>query len=157
MNNYVIIDEPKPSALSRLAVDPVWPLLGFMFGGAFFSWAWSLFNSHAIGSPTRLREILIVFGGFIYFFAVILGYGMLRGMGILDGVNPGYASLTLMIGELIVCYWLYILQQSTFEIYKHFNGKVVSGIPGVILAFLVGGKFQEQIVRAVMEAMKYVL
>ena len=49
--------------MSKLAVSPLWPMLGVMFGGAWLSWSWFALNSFAIGSASRKREIwLIAFG-----------------------------------------------------------------------------------------------
>ena len=33
-SGYRIADEPRPGAMEHLAVDPLWPFLAIMFGGA---------------------------------------------------------------------------------------------------------------------------
>ena len=33
-----VADEPLPGPLQRIAVNPFWPLLAVMFGGAWVSW-----------------------------------------------------------------------------------------------------------------------
>ena len=66
--SYRIVDEPAPSALGRLAVNPFWIVLAGMFGpalvGAFVPepdvlvLLWFGLNSFAVGSPTRRGELL---------------------------------------------------------------------------------------------------
>ena len=70
---YRIEDEPQPGAMAQVAVDPLWPLLGLMFVGAWFSWPWFVVNGFAVGSPTRWRELAWVIGGFVVSAAIILG------------------------------------------------------------------------------------
>ena len=56
---YRIIDEPAPSALSRLAVNPFWIVLVGMLLSRWQALAllWFVFNGFALNSPTKLREI----------------------------------------------------------------------------------------------------
>ena len=51
--SYRIGDEPRPGALARVAVDPMWPLLAVMLGGVWLSWPWFVLNGVVVGSPTR--------------------------------------------------------------------------------------------------------
>ena len=60
MNVYEIIDEPRASRASSLAVDPLWPFLATMLGGAWLGWPWFLVNSHALGSSTKGREVVSI-------------------------------------------------------------------------------------------------
>lgn len=146
MSDYIIIDEPRPSALARFTVNPMWPLFAFMFGGAFFSWLWSILNSFALGSANKTKEIALVIVGISGFFCVILGAYFLVSIGVIEKINRDYFQLVLVLVELAVCYTLYVLQSPSFSIYEYFNGKVMSGIPGLILAYLVGYKMQTYIV-----------
>ena len=43
-SGYRIADEPRPGAMEHLAVDPLWPFLAIMFGGAWLSWPWFVFK-----------------------------------------------------------------------------------------------------------------
>lgn len=54
---YRIIDEPTPSPLSRLTVNPAWIVLASFLLQP-IAWIWFLFNSFAMGSPTRGKEVL---------------------------------------------------------------------------------------------------
>jgi hypothetical protein len=55
--SYRIIDEPKPSPLNRFAVNPVWIVLASFILQP-YAWIWFLFNSFALGSPTRVKEVV---------------------------------------------------------------------------------------------------
>lgn len=135
--SYHIKDEPHPSTLSHLAVNPVWPLFGVMFGGALVSWTWFVVNAVAVGSPTRRREIAWAAGGFAGSFALILAIFILAGREVLDPVGVRYALLALTVWKLLVSYWLYVLQSRNFNLYEHFGGQVRNGVVVVIAAFFL--------------------
>lgn len=144
---YQIIDEPSPGKLSRFTVDPMWPLFAFMFGGPFISWAWSLFNSFALGSPSRKREIIAVCLGLLGYFAVLIAMTsseMLRDLG------PVYIRLALVVVGLFACYYLYLKQSAACEIHQYFGGVLMNGIPGVILAYFVGAKLEQLVLTQVL-------
>jgi len=144
---YQIIDEPSPGKLSRFTVDPMWPLFAFMFGGPFISWAWSLFNGFALGSPSRGREALAVLLGVLAYFAVLIGMAT---SGLLQQLSPAYVRTALVVVSLATCYYLYLKQSVACEIYQHFDGVLMNGIPGVILAYFVGSKMEMFVVTQVL-------
>lgn len=146
-SGYQIVDEPSPGKLSRFTVDPMWPLFAFMFGGPFFSWAWSLFNGFALGSPSRGREIIAVCLGVLAYFAVLIG---MAASGLLQQWGPAYVRITLVVVSLASCYYIYLKQSVACEIYQYFDGTLMNGIPGVILAYFVGDKFQQLVVTQVL-------
>lgn len=142
MNTYQIIDEPQGSQLSNTTVNPMWPLFGFMIGGAVFSWLWSVLNSFALNSPSRNKELLIVAAGFATFIAMYLGLGTLFTNGSLKGINIEYIKIAIISIELVFCYKLFLTQQASFGVYEYFNGKVASPAIGLLLAFVVGRKLE---------------
>jgi hypothetical protein len=153
MTDYQIVDEPRPGSLSHLTVDPMWPLLGYMLGSAFFSWIWYGLNSFAIGSPSKRKELGIIFSGFIGYFAWIIIFGSLKSNGLVGDHNIHYARLMLTLFTLTMTYSLYVVQHRPFEIYQHFNGKVMSGMPGLLLAIVIGGSVQKTIVTTVLRVL----
>ena len=72
--SYTLADEPQPSGLQHLVVNPLWPLFGFMFGGAWLAFPWYVFNGFAMGSPTRKREAAVAGATLMLAFSV---FGML--------------------------------------------------------------------------------
>ena len=56
---YRIIDEPAPSALSRLAVNPFWIMLAGMLLSRWQALAilWFVVNGFALNSTTKVKEI----------------------------------------------------------------------------------------------------
>ncbi|WP_308364894.1 MULTISPECIES: hypothetical protein [unclassified Microbulbifer] len=148
---YQIIDEPKPGRLSRFTVDPMWPLFAFMFGGPFISWAWSLFNSFALGSPSRNREIIAVSLGLLGYFAVLTA---MMTSETLRELGPVYIRLALVVVSLFACYYIYLKQSAACEIYQYFDGVLMNGIPGVILAYFVGSKLEQMVMTQVLTGLQ---
>lgn len=142
MSSYQIIDEPQGGKLSHTTVDPMWPLLGFMLGGALFSWLWSAINSIALNSPNRNRELFTIGVAISVFIAMYAGLGALMTNGLVDGINPEYIKVAIISVELIFCYKLYLMQRGSFDIYEYFNGKVASPIIGLFLALFMGRKLE---------------
>ena len=54
---YKIIDEPAPSTISRIAVNPVWIFLASLFGGTGIGLAWFALNAFAISSASCCRPM----------------------------------------------------------------------------------------------------
>ena len=116
---YHIPDEPTPTRLSRLAVNPIWPLLSMMLGGVWLSWPWYLANGAFIGSATRTRELAFVIGGLLG--SAALAVGILT----LEPELPRHAGAYLVIAiigwKLGVTYWLQTLQGRSFALLEYFE------------------------------------
>lgn len=134
---YRIADEPRPGTLAHLAVNPVWPFFGVMFGGAALSWSWFIVNGAAIGSPTRRQELAWAIGGMIGSLALIGTILFLAGQGLLGRLGVSYSLVGLTVWKLAVTYWLFTLQSRSFHLYEHFGGPVRNGMLIVALGFLL--------------------
>lgn len=135
---YTLPDEPRPSQLAMLAVDPVWPLLGMMLAGPWLGLTWFIVNSLALGSPTRNREITLVataiFGSALIL--VILTYASSA-----DWISQSamrYASLSLVTLRLACAYGLYLLQARVGELFSYYGGKLNNGWIFLVLAAMLG-------------------
>ena len=135
---YQIMDEPSPGGLSRVAVQPVWPLFAVMFGGAWLSWPWFVLNAFAIGSPTRQREIVLAACGFGGNLALSVGIVVLLYNEIVPATAAPYLGLVLIVWKLAVTYWLYVLQARTFGLYQYYGGPVHNGLIVVVAGYFVG-------------------
>ncbi len=142
---YRIRDEPRPGALAHLAVNPVWPLLGVMFGGAGLSWTWFVFNGIAIGSPTRRQELGWAIGGFVGSFLLILGIGQLGADERLGALGVRYAMVGLTVWKLAISYWLCMLQNRSFHLYEHFGGQVRNGALVVVVGYFLINRILPQL------------
>ena len=125
--SYRIEDEPQPGSLSQAAVNPVWPLLAVMLGGAGLSWPWFALNGFALGSPHRRQELAWAIGGFAGSVAILLLIFSLAHAGVLAGLGVSYALIGLIVWKLGVSYWLYTLQSRSFGLYRYFGGPVKNG------------------------------
>jgi hypothetical protein len=134
---YRILDEPRPGGLARFAVNPMWPLLSYMFGGAWFAWIWFLANGRAIGSATKTRELVVVLVGIVGIVALAIGMGLLYQAGIIPKGSALYALLVVTVWKLGITYWLFTLQSRSFELYQYFGQPVRNGLAIVVLALLV--------------------
>lgn len=125
---YRIVDEPRPGPMARASVDPLWPLLGFMFGGAWLGWLWFAVNGYAMGSPTRRRELLLLGVGVtgVAGLAVLLVWAVSAGVLARGQIWAGLLLITLW--KLGISYWLFALQHRTFDLYRYFGGSAINGI-----------------------------
>jgi hypothetical protein len=122
MPKYQIIDEPSPGPLAEAIVNPFWPLLGLMLGGAWIAWPWFLLNGHALGSATQEREHKLL--GAALAGSVVLAV-------VVAALAPSahefklwrYALLGLSAFKLTMGYLVYIEQRKSFQIHETFGGK----------------------------------
>lgn len=140
-NLYRLDDEPRPGALARLAVEPLWPLLGLMLGGAWLGLPWFVLNGMAVGSPTRVREAVLAAIGLLASLGLAFGLLYLWQGGILDKGSLQYAMLVLVVWKLAIGYALFVMQASTIELYQYYGGVLNRfGLPVVLLgAFFLRG------------------
>jgi hypothetical protein len=131
---YRIVDEPVPSRLARLVVNPFWILLGLMLGGAGLGFPWFAFNAIAVGSASRGKELALAAAG-------LMGSLLLTYVGILlfdDGTLTRealpYAFTVLLVWKLGVGYALQISQTKSFQLYVYFGGTAKKGLILVVLA-----------------------
>lgn len=150
MSTYQIMDEPRGSKLSKVTVNPMWPLFSFMLGGALFSWIWSLINSFALNSSSRNKEILTVFIALVTFILMYLGFGVVYHLGFLDGINAQYIKMIVISVELLFCYKVFLMQRDSFDVYEYFNGQVSPPVIGLLIAFVVGRKLESFVIGALL-------
>lgn len=144
MSGYVIADEPKPSALAHLVVNPVWPLFALMLGGTWLAIPWFVLNSIALGSPFMRRELAIA--------AVLVASvaAFVIGINVWTEADPAaqaffqdkirYVLLVAIVMKLFAGYWLFALQSRSFSIHEYYGGRVRNGILVVAAGFLLRGR-----------------
>ena len=135
---YRILDEPRPSAHERLIVDPVWPFFAFMLVGGWLAWPWFLANAWVLGSPTRLRECLIVVVSIAGSAAMLLAIDATWGAGRFRGIDPEYALLLVLVLKLGCGYALHQIQNRPYQLWRHFGGQPRNGLPLLVLAMVIG-------------------
>lgn len=144
-SGYKLVDEPKPGALAKIAVQPLWPLLAVMAGGVWLSWPWFLLNAVAVGSPTRRRELFVVLGGALATLVTLYGIAVAIKLKWIGSIGAPYWLVGLTVVKLTFTYWLYALQQRTFGLYEHFGGTLANGLPIVVLGFLAERRLAEHL------------
>lgn len=140
IRGYRIVDEPRPSGLARWTVQPLWPFLAVMLGGAVVAWPWFAVNAYALGSPTRVRETLWAAGGFLGNVLLTWGLFELAELTRMTPLGARYAVVGLVVWKLAISYRLYLLQGRTFSLYRYFGGTVRNGVVVVIAAFFLSAR-----------------
>lgn len=119
---YKIIDEPAPSAVSRVAVNPVWIFLASLFGGAGIGLLWFALNAFAISSASRKRELLYVAIGLCGTPLIFVILGSLIDQGLLGPELFPYLRLLVTGFQLLIVYLLHLSQHKSYELFSLFGG-----------------------------------
>ncbi len=125
MSDYVVPDEPRRSSFNNYAVSPNGPLLGAMLCGAWLTWPWFAFNAIAIGSPTRKREVTISALGAAGTIILAALISFLLSDGYLESKTAiRLAVLGVATWKLSLAYYLTVIQNRTFSVYRYYGGVV---------------------------------
>ena len=143
-SSYRIVDEPTPSALERVSVNPVWPFFATMFAGAWLAWPWFVINSFALGSSRRFGDLALVLAGFALTAVSVVVFGALLAGQVLDQKSLAYALLVPQALRVTLAYVLYLRQTSTFELFQYFGGVAKNGMLIVFAGALLRGKLMSQ-------------
>ncbi len=134
---YRIPDEPRPTGMAHLAVDPMWPLLLLMLGGNGLGLLWFAINARALGSPTATKEwtyIAISLAG-----SAALAFSLMWGaqQALLSPHALEYAWLSIDLLQLGIGYVLFIHQSRCAELVQHYGGVLRNGFPAFLIAVIV--------------------
>jgi hypothetical protein len=135
---YRIQDEPHPSTLGHLVVNPLFPLLASMLAGPWLSLPWFVLNSLALGSPTRRKELVVALLQVPLTFALLFLLGALLKLGVLTPASAPYAFVALTVWKITAAYFLYNWQQPGFALHEYYGGTVRNGLPVVMLGAFLG-------------------
>lgn len=134
---YRIIDEPRGSAWRAWVVKPFWPWIALMLGGVWVGVPWFIFNSIAMGSPSRTREVVaaaalpLVLGGSIFGMVLLADVlGMPR-------VTFKYFVLPGILFKMVIGYLLFMWQSRAFELHHHFGNPARNGAIIAVAAFFL--------------------
>jgi hypothetical protein len=134
-SGYRIVDEPAPSALGRLAVNPFWIVIVGMFGPPLLAGVvpephllvllWFAVNSIAVSSPTRRAELLWIALGV----AIIAAFYDLPERLVLsdaigrDTMNASLPYLWILRSAVIltVLYRLFLYQIGPYHLYRYLH------------------------------------
>lgn len=148
---YHIQDEPIGRRNRIPALDPFWPLVAMMFGGAWLGALAFAVNAWILRGPTRSREIALAIAILIGAPLILLLLSMIGAAGGLPGSSPKYALLLIVAWKLGLAYWIFFLQQTSYALYEYFGGAAARGQGAALGAVLVfaGGYLKPQVVGAV--------
>lgn len=133
---YDLADEPERNRFNEWTVRPVFCLLAVMLGGAWLAWPWYAFNSIALGSPTRRKELLWVGAGLVATCVLALGIQWAAESERMSIEMLRYAIITVAIVKLVAMYAIVSLQSRTFHVYEYYGGAIRNGVPLLILGVL---------------------
>ncbi len=154
--DYALIDEPTPGPLREYVVRPFWVFLALLVGGAWLAFPWFVFNAHAMGSPTKSREIGVAAG---YFVLATLFAGLIV-VGSAIGVPPAvvrYALLGVVVIKLTMAFWVVTLQSRTFALYAEFGSVYPHPALIIVIAWSLRGLFHLEASNGVLQVIWAVL
>ena len=119
---YRLIDEPKPSPLSRFALPP---LLVFIAANLFLPWGWLLFvyNAFALNGPARNREIALSAAAIGGYFAALVGIGVLLKAEFLPEWSGSYIFVFCIGACLVLIAKAYLSQERVSQLRKYLSGR----------------------------------
>ena len=135
---YRIIDEPAPTGLEQIIVNPLWPLLGAMFGGGVLGYPWFVLNSFALGGKRRFRDLGIALGSLALSAAALVVIALLASRLVLDPRSLPYAQLAPVGIRLAAFYWLFMRQEQSYGLYTYFGGRSRNGVLVVAAGAFLG-------------------
>ncbi len=139
---YTIADEPRPGALQRFAVNPLFPLLGLMLGGTYLGFAWFALNAFALGSSRAGRELGYAIAGAAGTTVLLFCLGILHSSELISLTTLRYVMQLVIIWKLGFGYLIHQSQQVAQELIELYGGELSSGITGVIALALLHGWIQ---------------
>jgi hypothetical protein len=134
---YRIPDEPRPTGMAHLAVDPLWPLLTLMLAGNGIGLLWFAVNSRALGSPTAMKEGAYIAASVIGCVALGMTLAWCKQQALLSDEGLAYATLSIAVLKLSIGYALYISQSRCAELVQHYGGILRNGAIVAILATVI--------------------
>lgn len=138
-DSYRIIDEPEPNRLSQWAVDPLWPFLAVMLGGAGIGLLWFAFNAVALGSGSRSKELTLAAASFVGAMALTLLGFYLVNRDVLTVDNLPYWAIVLVVYKVGLAYFIHLSQARSSELFTYFGGRLKSGMLVLFAAILLRG------------------
>ncbi|MCC7248234.1 MAG: hypothetical protein IT473_06405 [Lysobacter sp.] len=134
---YRLPDEPRPSGLAHAAVDPMWPLLTLMLAGNGLGLLWFAINARALGSPTAIKEWMLVVVSLVGSAALSLGLIWGEQQALLSPDAMPYARLSIELLQLGIGYALFLSQSRCAELVQHYGGVLRNGLPAFLIVAIV--------------------
>jgi hypothetical protein len=142
---YHIADEPRPSALSNFATDPMWPFLALMLAGPWLGFPWFVFNGIAIGSARLKREVAIAIIAWLGLAVVVVAVLWVHGaLGLPDG-SLRYLKFIFIVWRMTAGYMLHLSQLRSFQLYRYLGGPARGGWLVILGGFFAGNWIQDQL------------
>jgi hypothetical protein len=131
---YRIVDARRPSRVGHLAVNPYFPFLALMLGGAWIGWSWFVFNAVALGSYTRTREIAVCAAALVGVPALALGVGNLYSNGHIGDIAFPYCQFLVTVVKLAPGYFVNDWQGRAAQLKEGFDSPLRNGMGLVVAA-----------------------
>lgn len=135
-SKYIIADEPRPSTLGKHVVNPLWPMLAQMLAGSWLALTWFIFNSIALGSPNRGKDIGLAIASLAGSIILLILLETLINNRLITGVWISFSFLAIVALRLFIAYRLFFSQSAVFELWQYFGGVEKNG-----MIFLALGSF----------------
>lgn len=134
---YRLPDEPRPTGLAHVAVDPMWPLLTLMLAGNGLGLLWFAINARALGSPTAMKEWTYIAVSLVGSVALAFALAWGQQQALLSPDAMPYAELSIALLHLGIGYALYLSQSRCAELVQHYGGALRNGLPAFLIVAIV--------------------
>ena len=133
---YRIVDEPSPNPIRKWAVKPFWPWIAYLMSGGWIGIPWFIFNSVAMGSPTRNREIGLALLTPVILLGMVLGLNFVMPENAPAGAGR-YLVVVFLLVKMVVSYVLFIWQSRGIQLHEHFGNRPQNGAIVAVVAFMI--------------------
>ena len=131
-SQYRIVDDPIVDRRPGWVVRPLWPLFAAALTGTVPAMLWFAYNSHAMGSATRRRELVLAAIGILG--AVVASATLLVFREQIPAAAFPYSVIGLVTWKLLLSYAIYVDQARSIEIFQYYGGRLRNGfIPFVVV------------------------
>ena len=131
-SHYRIVDDPIADRRPGWVVRPFWPLFAGALTGTVPAMLWFAYNSHAMGSATRRRELMLAAVGILG--AVVASAMLLLLRDRIPASAFSYSVIGLVTWKLLLSYAIYVDQARSIEIFQYYGGRLRNGfIPFVVV------------------------
>ncbi|HEY4182563.1 MAG TPA: hypothetical protein VGM90_37280 [Kofleriaceae bacterium] len=157
--SYAIADDPVETSLRRYASRPMVAIYALIVAGSWLAWPWFAFNSFALGSATKRRELTLLAISILGSIALAWGMFELVAIGV---IHPGTQLLLARLGvatfKIVLACQIASLQRDAVQVHIYDGAAIEFHLPvfhvGNAIAMLVLTTFSDPLIRVVLEGVR---
>jgi hypothetical protein len=157
--SYAIADDPVETSLRRYASRPMVAIYALIVAGSWLAWPWFAFNSFALGSATKRRELALLAISIVGSIALAWGIFELLSLGVIHvGTQLLLARLGVATFKVVLACKIAALQRDAVLVHSYDGVPIEYHLPvfhiGNAIAMLVLTTFSDPLIRIVLEGVR---